>query len=279
MNTLSRRRFLTLGAAAALPSLAQSAPDGIPLIDYHAHLNREVTLDKAVEISQKRGYKFGILEHAGTKANRYPALLSNDDDLKAWLARLEGKPVFKGIQAEWTDWMGCFSKAMVAKLDYVLSDALTMPDKQGNPVRLWNPDVRVDDAQDFMDRYADFHVQIMAKEPLDIIANPTFLPAAIEKDYERLWTEKRMRTVIDAAVRYGVAIEINSRYKLPGRKFLEMAKSARAKFSFGSNLQTAAEIGNIDWSIETARQLGLKADDFFRPARPGRKPIERRKLT
>jgi histidinol phosphatase-like PHP family hydrolase len=65
-----------------------------------------------------------------------------------------------------------------------------------------------------MDRYVDFHVQVMSKEPLDILANPTFVPELLVPDYDRLWTELRMRRIIAAAVKYRVAIEINSRYQV-----------------------------------------------------------------
>ena len=44
-----------------------------------------------------------------------------------------------------------------------------------------------------------------------------------------------MEKVIDAAVRNGVAIEINARYRLPSPAFIKLAKSKGAKFSFGTN--------------------------------------------
>jgi hypothetical protein len=282
--TFSRRDVLGLGLAGAVALRSQAADDeipvrdGVPRVDYHAHLEGGVTVDRAVAISKERGVKFGLLQHAGLKDNAYAGLVGNDEELEAWIRALEGKPVFKGVQAERTDWMRAFSKQTVAKLDYVLSDALTMPDKSGRMVMIWTPAFHCDDAQDFMDRYVDFHLEVMAKEPIDILANPTFLPEALEPDYDRLWTEKRMRKVIEAAVRSGVAIEINSRYRVPRLAFLEMAKAAGAKFSFGSNAHSAGEIGNIDYGVEMYRKLGLKLDQYFRPAPAGRKPIQVRKL-
>jgi len=264
---LTRRHFLGCAAAAAAGEL--------PLVDYHAHLDEIVTLDKALEISRARGVKFGIVEHGGKTVHRYRGLLSSDDDLKRYLAKLDGKPVYKGIQAEGLDWMECFSKPMIARLDYVLTDALTFPEKDGRLVRLWTSEAKVDDAQDFMDRYVRFHVQIVATEPIDILANPTFLPAPIERDYETLWTRERMRAIIDAARKHSVAIEINSRYRLPRLAFLKMARQAGAKFSFGSNIH-GTDVGRLDYCVEMAKELGLRPDDLFTPAPPGRTPIERR---
>ena len=280
---LNRRNVLALGAGAALSAWAedvQAIPvrNGVPQVDYHAHPESGMTIARAVEISHERGVKLGLVQHAGVKESSYSDLVSNDDELKAWIKSLEGKPVFKGIQAERMNWMSVFSKEVVAKLDYVLSDALTMPDKSGALVKLWTPAFKTDDAQDFMDRYVDFHEEMMAKQPIDILANPTFLPEALLSDYEKLWTERRMRKVIDAAVRYHVAIEINSRYRVPRLPFLEIAMDAGLKFSFGSNAHTADGIGNIDYGVEMYRKLGLKVEQFFRPAAAGRKPIQVRTL-
>ena len=129
-------------------------------IDFHVHLDNS-TLDKVLELSRERGIKFGIVEHAGTKENKYPTLLSNDEELRRYLAMLDGRPVFKGIQAEWKDWMSCFSRQTLAQLDYVLTDAMTFPGKDGQRVKLWAQDaaqqVDMTDKQAFMDRYVDWH--------------------------------------------------------------------------------------------------------------------------
>jgi histidinol phosphatase-like PHP family hydrolase len=271
---ISRRGFL--GAVALSPLAAAAAPSGVPRVDYHVHLDKVVTLEKALEISKQRGVKFGIVEHAGTTRNNYPGLISTDADLVAYIAKLEGKPVFKGIQAECLDWMTCFSKEAVAKLDYVLSDALTLPEKNGQLTRIWTP-FTMGDKQEWMDRYTDHNVQVIATEPIDIMANPTFLPESIQPEYHQLWTEARMRKIIHAAVKYHVAIEINSRYRVPSLKFLKMAKAAGATFSFGSNVHDVG-VGNIDYCLEMAEALGLTGREVFKPAPAGRKPIQTRRL-
>lgn len=285
MSHMSRRGFL--GRTAAVAGAAIAAQSGLkrsaaaeldfPLIDYHAHLGGEVTLERALRISRRRGVKFGIVEHAGTKANKYPNLISDDDGLRRYLAMLAGKPVFRGIQAEGLDWMTCFSKEVVAQLDYVLSDALTFPEKDGHRVELWRPGLRLDDPQDFMDRYTDFNVQVIAREPIDILANPTYLPAQLAPQYDALWTPARMQRIIDAAIEHGVAIEISSWAKLPSLAMLRLAKRAGAKFSFGSNIH-GLDVGNLNYGVEMAKELGLKRTDMFAPAPAGQKPIERRRL-
>jgi len=78
-------------------------------------------------------------ESSSTRAPRKtstPVVLSTDDELKAYLKMLDGKGVYKGLQAEWTDWMTCFSPELLAQLDYVLTDAMTFPGRDGQRVKL-----------------------------------------------------------------------------------------------------------------------------------------------
>ncbi|MBL8178072.1 MAG: hypothetical protein JNK48_25570 [Bryobacterales bacterium] len=267
-----RRTFL------ATPILAAAAPDDTPRVDYHAHPEHEMTVDKALAISRERNVKLGLVEHAGAKESPTSHRLSTDDELLRWIAALKGKPVYCGIQAEGMDWHRHFSKPVIAQLDYVLGDALTMPDRSGNLIKLWTPAFQTSNPQDFMDRYVDYHIEVMARQPLDILANPTFLPTPLQPDAARLWTAPRMTKIIDAAKKYNVAIEINTKYQVPAMPFLEMAKGAGIQFSFGSNAHDAAAIGEISFCVDTWRKLRLPASRFFRPAPAGRKPIQLRTL-
>ena len=288
---ISRRRFLGRAAAGSLlPALVHpfnilgaepGSPSGPELrwTDFHVHLDNS-TIDKALELSRQRGVKFGIVEHAGTKENKYPRVLSTDAELKDYLAMLEGKPVFKGVQAEWIDWMTCFSPEALGQLDYVLTDAMTFPGKDGRRVKLWEPDAaqRVDmqDKEAFMDRFVEWHVEVMAKEPFDILANTTWLPAGLAEQWETYWTPSRCQKVIDAALKYGIALEISSSYKLPKLPFLKLAKAAGAKFSFGSNGRYP-NMGKIEYCQLMSKELDLKPADMFAPAPNGQKAVQRRK--
>jgi len=290
---VSRREFLAAGAAVTgvgllMPAQTRSeepsegrAPAGlgIPPVDFHVHLDNS-TIDKALEISRQRGVGFGIVEHAGTKENKYPVVLSNDEELRRYLAMLEGKGVYRGVQAEWIDWAGCFSRETLARLDYVLTDAMTFPGKDGRRVKLWEGGVesRVDmaDRQEFMDRYVDWYVAIIEKQPIDILANLSWLPRPLANDYEAFWTAARILKVVGAAVKHRVALEISSSFKLPKLYFLKIAKAAGAKFSFGSNGRYP-NMGKLEYCLEMARELALKKADMFTPAPDGQKAVQRRR--
>ena len=285
-NQVSRRSFLassaaiaaTLGPTGCLLAAETAEPDkqiglDFPLVDYHVHRDN-TTLDKLLEISQHKGVKFGIVEHTGIKAIKYPVMLSTDDELKQYIASLEGKPVYKGIQAEYVNWMDCFSKEVVAQLDYVLTDVMTLR-QDGKPQKMWEPGLKIGNEQRFMDAYVDFYVEILTTGPIDILANASWLPGAMGAQYDALWSEKRVQKVVDAVVKHGVAVEISSSLRLPKLFWLEMAKEAGTTFSFGSNIR-GPEVGKMDYCVEMAKKLGLTRKQMFTPAPAGKKAIQRR---
>jgi histidinol phosphatase-like PHP family hydrolase len=295
IGAFSRRTFLAAGLAGAgalvlpgasghcneLADATSPARDGLPRLDLHVHLDNS-TIDKVVELSHELGVKFGIVEHAGTKENIYPTVLSNDEELERYLAMLDGKPVYRGVQTEWTDWVACFSPQSLARLDYVLTDAMTFPGRDGRRVKLWEPDVEsrvdMDDKQAFMDRYVDWYVAIIEQQPIDILANTSWLPAPLAADYPKYWTGARVQRVAEAAVKHGVALEISSGFQLPQRSFLEVARAAGVKFTFGSNGRYP-HMGKLAFSLDMARALGLTKADMFTPAPEGRKAVQRRLAT
>ena len=116
--------------------------------------------------------------------------------------------------------------------------------------------------------------KLPAYEPFDILANTSWLPAPLTERWETCWTPPRCQKVIDAALKYGVALEISSSYKLPKLPFLKLAKAAGAKFSFGSNGRYP-KMGLLDYSIAMAKELGLTRADMFMPAPEGQKAEQR----
>jgi len=289
-ENVSRRAFLggLAGAGASvllaeyLPAAPREAamtnPFDFPLVDLHVHLDGS-TIEKVLPLAGRRGVKFGIVEHAGTKENKYPVVLSNDKELKAYVKGLRGKGVFIGVQTEWHDWMTCFSREALGLLDYTITDAMTFPGKDGRRVKLWEKGVedRVEmaDKQAFMDRYVDWYVQIIAKQPIDVLVNVSWLPAPLAGKFDTYWTGKRIGRVLEAAVKHRVAIEISSGFRLPKLRFLQAAKKAGVKFAFGTNGRYPS-MGKLEYSIALARKLGLKRADMFTPAGKGQKAVQRR---
>jgi len=233
-----------------------------PLVDLHTHLKGGLTLEQALALSRKTGMFLGLAVNVG---RGFP--IETDEGVLEFLKEMEGQPVFIGMQAEGREWVDVISPEVRAEFDYVFTDSMTFTDdRTGERTRLWIPEeVEVGDPQEFMDMLVGKAVGILENEPIDIYVNPTFLPEAIAEDYDTLWTDARMKRVIDAAVESGVAIEINARYKLPSERFLRMAKDAGARFTFGTNNAGADDLGDWSYPLEMQQALELGWEDMYVP--------------
>jgi hypothetical protein len=233
-----------------------------PLVDLHVHPKGGLTLDQALALSRRTGMFIGAAVNCG-KGNP----VQTDAGALEFVKSMEGQPAFVGMQAEGREWLTMFSKETRTKFDYVFTDSMTWTNPAGRRMRLWMPEeVEIGpDDQAFMDLLVEKTVGILEKEPIDIYVNPTFLPAAIAARYNALWTEARMRKVIDAAVKNGVAIEINARYRIPSEAFLRLAKAKGAKFTFGTNNAGASDLGDWSYPLEMQKKLDLKWQDMFVP--------------
>lgn len=236
--------------------------DNFPLVDLHTHLKGGLTLEQVIAIGDRTGMRAGIATNGGVG---FP--IQNDVAALGFLEAMKGKPVFLALQAEGREWVDMFSPETKAKFDYIFTDAMTWTNKAGRRLRLWLPaETEIGaDVQVFMEELTAQAVKIIETEPIDIYVNPTFLPEAIAARYDELWTDERMQRIIAAAVKHGVAIEINARYQLPSEKFIRLAKAAGAKFTIGTNNTSAADYG--DWSYPMAMQekIGLTWRDMYVP--------------
>lgn len=232
-----------------------------PVVDYHVHLKGGFTLEQALEDSRRSGIGYGLAVNCG---KGFP--VGDDSGAEAFFKSMEGQPVFVAMQAEGREWLKMFSRKTIEKFDYVFTDAMTWSDDSGKRMRLWIPSEvgEIPDQQKFMDTLVKRTVGILSEEPINIWANPTFLPDPIARDYDALWTEERMDRVIDAAKQKGIAIEINNRYRLPSATLLKRAKAAGVKFSFGSN-NSDRNFGRIDYGRQMVKECRLGWQDFFVP--------------
>jgi histidinol phosphatase-like PHP family hydrolase len=267
--TFSRRNFihtsLIAGAVLAAPrhlfAATSPAKPAFPVADYHVHLSNALSIEQAVNLGKDRNVQIGIVEHPGPG---YP--INTDADLKQYLDRLRKFPVRVGLQPVYPGWSKSFSKPLLAELDYILMDALTLPNSDGTYLAIWQIDTHVDDEEAFMTRYMTFIEQVLTTEPIDIFGWPTFLPVPIARQYTRLWTRPRITHILDLARAKKIAIEINEVAHVPDENFITLAKHAGLKFTFGtdSRNQNAA---HFYYAYQMAQKCGLTEADMFVPKR------------
>ncbi len=267
---MERRRFLK-GAGVAgglltgLPSsrsLGAPAGDGFPVTDLHVHLTATFTIDQVMEVSKKTGVQFGIVVNPG-------GAVSDDAGLRRFIDSLKPYPVYVGLQPMSPGWSRNFSPDTINSLDYVIMDPQTIPNGNGygDTLRIWNFDTYVDDTRKFMEAYMAHILEVIENsEPLNIFGWPLFLPVCIARDYYTLWTKERMRKIIAALKKRGLAVEINDLAHTPHEEFILMAKEEGLKFTFGSDTRDQ-KAGRLDYCRYIAKKCNLKRDDFFLPKR------------
>jgi hypothetical protein len=250
------------------PSRLNPQNTDLPKMDLHYHLNYEgqtladaaKVYEKVSMLSKEKGVIFGIAEELindNIKINDSLVL----DRIK--LARKNS--LYLALQVSRRDWLNIFSKEVLKKVDYIIADAMIFPNKGGKMMYIWVPGTQLGETQEFMELYVAHNLRVLA-EPVNIWANPTYLPEALKKHYDELWTDSRIKSLVDAAIKNNVAIEINSTFKIPDARFIKMAKAAGAHFTFGSNTHGVGA-GDIEWSFIIAKECGLTKEDFFIPKR------------
>ena len=236
---------------------------GIPFIDFHVHLRGGMTFEKAEARQSFAGIRMGVLRNLG---EGWP--IETDDQLRAFLDEAEGHSVFVGLQVNDREWHLKHASELLEKCDFFLGDTMIMPmpDESSPPVKLFKPDTfTIEDPEAWMVRYIRHNLRVLA-EPITILANPTWLPKAVEDRYDELWTDERMKTVIGAAIDGGVALEINARSGYPSERFIRLAKEMGAKFTFGTNNFDDKPI-DMSRCLEAIEKYDLGKADLYVPAR------------
>ncbi|MBI4875511.1 MAG: glycosyl hydrolase, partial [Acidobacteria bacterium] len=258
---------------ATARELLRLAAQNYPLVDYHVHLKSGLTLEQALERSRRNGIFCGIAINCG---KGFP--VQDEATARQFVGSMKGVPAFCAMQAEGREWVEMFSRTAVGLFDYAFTDSMTWTDNRGRRMRTWMPNEvgAIADPQEFMNTLVDRAVGILEREPIDIYVNPTFLPDQIAKNYDTLWTEERMRRVVNAMKKGDVAMEINDRYRLPSEKFIRMAKAEGLKFTFGTNNAGSADLRRCEYGLEMVNRCGLQWDDFFVPRPAGERGVDRK---
>ncbi len=232
---------------------------GYEITDYHAHLKGGLTIQQLLEHSEITGIKYGVAVNGGIG---FP--VHSDSALSAYYRNFGKHPVYLALQCEGREWRSLFSPDSVRLFDYFFTDAMTFTDADGQRNRLWiKEETHVKDAEAFMDYLVSQIETIMSEEKPDIYVNPTYLPDTLSPRYSELWTPERLKRVVNALKTNNVAMEINSRFRIPSADFIRMAKEAGVKFTLGTN-NGDADLGYLEYGTDMILQCGLTPGDFWR---------------
>ncbi len=107
--------------------------------------------------------------------------------------------------------------------------------------------------------------------PVDILAHPTLLTIPVRRlPTEEVWTEELEDRVVEALFAAGIAFEISSRYR-PHERLVRRAVDRGVRISLGSDGHKPDQVGDIDFSLQMARALGVADGDLYDPSVHGRR--------
>lgn len=97
----------------------------------------------------------------------------------------------------------------------------------------------------------------------------------MQADYDRYWTDARVDRVLDVLERYGIALEINARYRIPSFGIIRRAKQRGIKFTFGNQqrrrrLRTSGVLARGGGEVRTHGRRHLVSRDERTPRTPRR---------
>lgn len=232
-----------------------------PVMDLHVHRSDRLTIEAIVAKSKELDMPIGVME------NIAPWGITNDAQLRNYIDAIKPYPVYIGLQPMSLGWSKNLSPELIKQADYIAMDPQIVENGNGygETINLWEYSSYIDDANIFMERNMQHYLNILTgDEPLDIFACPLFLPCCIQREYNTLWTKKRLQQIIDAAKEKEVAIEINDIARVPHEEFIFMAKRAGLKFTFGSDGRNQL-VGRLDYCKYIAKKCCLTEKDFFVP--------------
>ena len=245
--------------------------EDFPVVNWHVHVKGGWTPRQAYAKSLADGINYGVsvniygkIVHKGDGG--FGRMIETDDEALEYLSSMGGWPFMHGFQGEGRKWTASFTEKSLAACEFLFTDSMTIVDRN-RQIRLYRPEeftLNGRTAEEWMDFYVSQIELILENEPADIYANPMFLPPELARDADALWTDARIDRVLDKLARHKIAIEINSRYRIPSHRVLRKAKARGIKFAFGTN-NVDANIGRLEWSLEAVRECGIAKGDMWFP--------------
>ncbi len=203
---------------------------GFRLCDFHIHLRGGMTVENALARERASGIASAFIANHGRGWE-----IDTNEKLNAFIdaARArglaEGRLIRVGAQVNDRDWYRQIDAATRSRLDFILADALIMDGQ-----KLWE-DFPIPNPEAWMERYFAHNMQIL-DEPITILANPTYLPKALESQWDKLWTDARLKALFAKAKKKGIAMEVQAESPFQQHpRYLKFARESGCLISLGTN--------------------------------------------
>ncbi len=224
--------------------------ENFPIVDLQTVLAPGRGVDELLNRWQQTGIFPGVVANLGRHAPVHDAASAT-----AFLDAVHGRPVLVGLQCSENDARRDYPAAILSRFDYLLGDMAMGADAAVAHV----------DSAAITQFLADRAVHLIESQPIDVCANPTWLPASLAARADTAWSESDLQRIIDAAVRHGVAFEISATTHLPSAGFVRLAKQAGARFAIGTGDLHGADPDDWFYPLAVQQQVGLDWKDMYVP--------------
>jgi putative hydrolase len=99
----------------------------------------------------------------------------------------------------------------------------------------------------------------MKNNRVDVVAHPFRLHSNLAP----YLSPEDIDEFVKLAAEKGIAIEINSKYRVPSEEFLRICLKEGVKLSIGTDAHTVAEVGMVDWQMAVLKRIGASEDDLI----------------
>jgi hypothetical protein len=248
-------------ANEAAPRILDYQANHIAFIDQHIHTGGSFNLDSALQSFYKTGINLGlVIDVENLKKGK------EDEMLASHISKYSHLPVFLGIFRNNLVPLEGVAEETRAQFDYVIGDINRFKNEKGQDVDVLKNE-NIGDKEAFMNDYVKAITEGLDNGGLDILAAPTLLPESLAAEYDQLWTPARMASVIDAAKRNNVAIEVYTPHRIPSIAFLKLAKEKGCLFSTGG-LFKENKMSEPDYFYDVIDQCKLDYKDIYIPGNP-----------
>jgi len=218
------------------------------------------SLEEAYKFAHVKGLKYVAITDHYSEFTALPNRMSKRD-LGDYLETLWRVPTFKGLEVEIME-DGSVSMSAKTGNDF---DVIVGGLHSVHGVRFWRDLTPILDAKGFVDDVRVALIKAMESRCLDVLAHVTWLPPSLCSRMRGLVGAEWIASVIEAASDFGVAIELNGRWRLPNEDWVKRCVHHGVQLSLGSDAHTLQAIGNTGHGVRLLTDLQVPKDLVYLP--------------
>ena len=239
--------------------------NGFDLCDLHTHTtfsDGKMTPEEVLREAEARGCRVGIADHCG----RGSFQLSDNLKFDRYLEALAPLPLLRSAELDLGN-PGRVTADRLARCDYLIAGvhSLEWP-APGTRADFFDPEAELPDPGRLLGLMLALIGEGAREHRFHILAHPGLLPVGLRDRGEELLGDRWESGIIGLALEHGFALEISSRWELPGRGLIRKAQRAGVRFSLGSDGHVRERMCRLDYSLAMVAECGLGPGDLLAPA-------------